>query len=294
MTTMDVPEGLAARVADWRPGPVDSTYEVAAGPPAAFAALLDQPAPDLRTGAATPPLWHLLHAPDQPATHELGEDGHPREGGFLPPLPQRRRLFAGGRAVFHAPLRIGETVSRRTELVSHRTTTGRSGEVLLVSVRSTHEVDGAVRVVDVQDLAYRSGPARPPDGTAPVAALPVGPTARPAPPAPWTVTLDPDPVLLFRFSALTYNAHRIHYDRPYATDVEGLPGLLVHGPLLALLLLELPRRFAPERRVRTFSYRLHRPTTSGGPVVATTADGIRLAAGPAASEPTVTGSVDLV
>jgi len=128
-------------------------------------------------------------------------------------------------------------VARRTELASVRPTTGRSGELLFVTLRTTHRVADEVRVVDEQDLVYRCGP----PATAPLPAAPAATSSSPVA-EPWRLRIHPDPALLFRFSALTYNAHRIHYDPRYATEVEGHPGLLVHGPPLALLLLELPRR----------------------------------------------------
>jgi 3-methylfumaryl-CoA hydratase len=264
MRTTEIPrDGLFATGADWAPPPEETTYEVTAWSAASFAAVLDESSPDLRPGAPLPPLWHVLQAPDHPATHDLGDDGHPRDGHFLPPLPDRRRMFAGGRAEFRAPLRVGDEVVRRTELATVRPTTGRSGELLFVTLRTTHRVAGEIRVVDEQDLVYRTGA---PAATSPAAA----PAVESSPPAvePWRLQVYPDPVLLFRFSALTYNAHRIHYDLRYATEVEGHPGLLVHGPLLALLLLELPRRFAPDRAVTAFEYRLRRPAVAGVPVVA--------------------------
>ena len=284
---------LGRYVADWHPTPQECEYEVRAVPVVGFASLLDQPAPQVHRGAAIPPLWHLLLAPDQPRSHELGEDGHPRDGRFLPPIPNRQRLFAGGRALFHEPLRVGDTVQRRTELVSSRVSRGRGGGTVFVTVRTTHHVAGQLRVTDEQDIAYRRrataarGPGVAATETPAVSAGPAG-TAGPDP----SLHLVPDPVLLFRFSALTYNAHRIHYDLPYATGVEGLPGLLVQGPLLALLLLELPRRFDAARRVTAFSFRLRRPTVSGVPLVVT-ADGTDLRAGPAGAPPAVTGEIEL-
>lgn len=226
-------------------------------PVAALAALFDRPDPAPREGDAIPPLWHWLYFADFPAQSELGPDGHPSDGAFLPPLPDRRRMFGGGRLTFHAPLRRGETVTRRTEVARVRVRRGGSGWLLLVTVRSEFSVGGDLRVEEEQDLVYRdSGPSQVPP--APDGEEPAG---------PWRIELAPGPVMLFRFSALTSNAHRIHYDLSYATEVEGYPGLLVHGPLLALGLLELPRRFAAGRAVREFAYRAHRPIFAGEPVL---------------------------
>jgi 3-methylfumaryl-CoA hydratase len=289
MSTLDArDEGPARTAAQWRPAPLETGLEVTAWSAAAFSALLDQPVPDLRPGSPLPPLWHVLQAPEHPTTHELGDDGHPRDGHFLPPLPDRRRMFAGGRVEVRAPLRIGESVVRRTELLGVRPTTGRSGDLLFVTLRTTYRVADELRVVDEQDLVYRSGG---PDGgtrrSRSGADEPTAPVGE-----PWQLRLHPDPVLLFRFSALTYNAHRIHYDLPYATEVEGHPGLLVHGPLLALLLLELPRRFAPDRAVTAFEYRLRRPAVAGVPLVAAgSPDGLR--AGVPDGPPSIVGRARL-
>jgi 3-methylfumaryl-CoA hydratase len=202
-------------------------------------------------------------------------------------------MIAGGRLEFRAPLRLGAQVLRRSQVTSVRPTTGRSGELLFVTVRHEYATDDAVAVVEEQDLVYRSQPA----GAANrVGELP--PPAEAGPPADgaWRLRVDPDPPLLFRFSALTYNTHRIHYDQPYATGVEGYPGLVVHGPLLALVLLELPRRAAPERQVTAFGYRLERPAFAGRPVVADGVpddDGAQVSAGPPGRPPSITGHVRL-
>ncbi|HVL82729.1 MAG TPA: hypothetical protein VM367_00315 [Pseudonocardia sp.] len=269
-------------VAGWAPEPLEAAGRLDPWPVRAFAGLLDVPAP----GPELPPLWHWFQLLEAPAQAELGEDGHPADGRFLPPLPHRRRMIAGGRLEVRAPLRIGEHVVRRSELVSAVPKQGRSGAMLLVTVRHTFRVVGAgPAVVEEQDVVYRSqepGAARP---------LPPPEPADPGP-GPWRLALRPDPALLFRFSALTYNTHRIHYDLPYVTGVEGYPGLVVHGPLLALLLLELPRRFAPDRPVRAFEYRLRRPVIAGAEVVAVGAPG-ELGAGEPGLAPAVTGSVRL-
>jgi 3-methylfumaryl-CoA hydratase len=241
-------------IAGWAPEPQETTEAVGAGPSAALAGMLDVEPP----GDDLPPLWHWLHFLDRPAQRELGPDGHPREGPFLPPIPERRRMFAGGRFRIHEPLRVGDAVTRRTELASTAVKQGRSGEMLFVTVRHTFVRGRAEIAVEEQDVVYRSG------GTA----------SRPermafeAPDvdAPWTLKTAADPVMLFRFSALTYNAHRIHYDEEYATGAEGHAGLVVHGPLLAILCLELPRRAG--LKVRELSFRARRPVYARQPFVA--------------------------
>ncbi len=242
----------------WSPPEGVSIDVLTHGPVAALAGLFDQPDPAPADGDPLPPLWHWLYFAEWPPESALGPDGHPRDGAFLPPLPDRRRMFGGGRLTFHAPLRLGETVTRRSSVAHVRTRLGGSGWLLIVTVRGEFSVDGDVRVVEEQDIVYRD-----PSATY---APPVAASAGAPPTGPWEFELVPDPVLLFRFSALTANAHRIHYDVPYATEVEGYPGLLVHAPLLALALLELPRRFAPKKAVREYAYRARRPLFAGAPI----------------------------
>ncbi len=226
-------------------------------PVAAFSAVLDLPAPAAGPGEELPPLWHWFSFLDHPRRSELGDDGHPVTGPFLPPLPHRRRMIAGGRWRGNAPLRVGDTVQRRSEVVSSTPRTGRSGAMLFVTVRHALVRDGELLAVEEQDVVYRSQP--------PGAARPLA-DGEPAPVPVPGLELRTDAALLFRFSALTHNAHRIHYDLPYATGVEGYPGLVVHGPLLALLALEVPRRAG--RPVTALSYRLSRPVVAGATVVA--------------------------
>lgn len=241
---------LAAALADWKPEPVETTRRVDPWQVDAFARLLDAPA----AGPVLPPLWHWFHLLDHPAQAELGPDGHPAAGGFLPPVPGRKRMFAGGRWRSSAPIPVGAELSARSEVADVVLKSGRSGEMAFVTVRHVLSVDGAAAGVEEQDIVYRSEPA----GT------PVRTPARPAADAPpaegdWRLEQATDETLLSRFSGLTYNGHRIHYDRDYTTGVEGYPDLVVHGPLLALLALELPRRHAPGTPVAEFSYRLVRP-----------------------------------
>jgi 3-methylfumaryl-CoA hydratase len=235
-----------------------------------MAALLDQPSPAREDGDPLPAGWHRLYLLDWPQQHELGPDGHPAAGGFLPPVPERRRMYAGGRLEITAPLRVGDVVTRTSRLERVEVKRGSTGELAFVTIRDEFTVDGATAIIDEQDLVYRSG-APSPAGQAPQQAAGSPETPEPAA-AEWEFSVTPDPVLLFRFSALTYNAHRIHYDAAYATGVEGHPGLVVHGPLLALLCFELPRRQAPRQRVTQLSFRARSPvyvgqrcTVTGGP-----------------------------
>ncbi len=162
-------------------------------------------------------------------------------------------MFAGGRLRFHRPLRIGDTVTRVSEIVSVEGKQGRSGDLVFVTVRQRFSIDDAVALEETQDLVYRG------KGDGGEAA------AEPVEAAPWQRTINPDPVMLFRYSALTFNGHRIHYDYPYVTQEEGYPGLIVHGPLIATLLLDLLRRERPRARVAEFSFRAKRPLFSPDP-----------------------------
>jgi len=246
------PASIADAVADWHPAPVHRTDRIDLWPVAAFAALLDLAAP-----ADLPPLWHWFSFLEAPPQSALGEDGHPADGHFLPPIPDRRRMIAGGRAQFHVPLPIGADVVRHSRLAAVRPTSGRTGELVFVTVRHEVRCDGELAVVEEQDVVYRSQPAGAPRTTTPPPAAPEE-TAEPG--AAWRLRLDPDTRTLFRFSALTYNGHRIHYDHPYATEVEGYPGLVVHGPLIATLLLDLLTRELPDAAVSRFAFRALKPT----------------------------------
>jgi hydroxyacyl-ACP dehydratase HTD2-like protein with hotdog domain len=257
--------GIAEAIAGWAPGPAETTGTISAWPALALSGLLDCAPPAAAPGDPIPPLWHWLHLLDRPAQHELGPDGHPAAGHFMPPIPRRRRMYAGGRVSYAGPVRCGDTITRRSELAGCTVKQGRTGELLFVTVRSVFTRDGGTIATEEQDLVYRSGP---PALPGPAGARPAGARAPGDTPA-WHMRVVPDPVLLFRFSALTYNAHRIHYDLPYATEVEGHPGLVVHGPLLALLCFELPRRHLPRRRLAQLSFRARAPLVAGQPCTVT-------------------------
>lgn len=243
----------------WRPDDVRTTDPLDPAPAAALSAVLDLPAPAAADGEPLPPLWHWLYFLSWPRRSALGADGHPRDSGFLPPLPQWRRMFAGGRLEVAAPLTAGRPAQQHSRVSRVVPKRGRSGNLLFVTVRSEYRQSGRLCLTEEQDLVYRSGGAPP---VPPAAALDT--ESRPsAGTSPWQQEWRTDPALLFRFSALTANAHRIHYDTPYTTGVEGYPGLVVHGPLLVLAMLELVRREQPDRPVRTLSYRLNRPAFCG-------------------------------
>jgi 3-methylfumaryl-CoA hydratase len=290
--TRTVTEGVLAKsLKDWQPGSVQMTRRVDPWAAEAFADLLGTEPPPLSPGDPLPPMWHWFFLLGHPPQSALGADGHPAEGPFLPPIPRRRRMFAGGRLRLDAPIPIGADLSGRSGVAGVSVKSGRSGELAFVTVRQELAVDGVTVGTEEQDIVYRSEP----EDAAPRTRPRPG-TGVPDPEGEWRLALATDPVLLFRFSALTYNGHRIHYDRPYATQVEGYPDLVVHGPLLALLALELPRLHAPGRAVRAFEYRLVRPAFVPSRVVsAGRQDGSTIAVAVAAegAEPSLTGKVSL-
>ncbi len=223
---------------------------VTAAPIAALAATLDRDDPTLQTGDSLPPLWHWLYFLPAARQSEIGPDGHPKRGGFLPPVPLPRRMWAGGRLSFNHPLHVGDAISRVSTVADVNVKEGRSGQLVFVLARHEISNTAGVALVEEHDIVYREMP------------KPGDPAPKPQP-APtdheWSREIKPDDVLLFRYSALTFNGHRIHYDRRYVTEVEGYPGLIVHGPLIATLLMDLLRRNLPEAVVASFSFRAVKP-----------------------------------
>jgi 3-methylfumaryl-CoA hydratase len=228
-----------------------SVDRVTAAPVAGLAATLDRDDPAPKDGDVLPPLWHWLYFLPHFRASDVGPDGHAKRGGFLPPIRLPRRMWAGGRVTFRAPLHIGESIARESRIVDIAHKAGRSGPLAFVVVRHTIEGRGGIAIVEEHDIVYRGEPG----GQTPNADPPPAPVG-----AVWSREIHPDPVLLFRYSALTFNSHRIHYDRRYVTDVEGYPGLVVHGPLIATLLVDLVRRQRPDAGLKTFSFKAVRPT----------------------------------
>ena len=222
-------------------------------PVVALAATLDHPAVAAPPGTALPPLWHWLYFLPLHRQSEIGPDGHAKRGGFLPPVPLPRRMWAGSQFEFRAPVRVGDEVARISTIDDVTIKEGRSGKLVFVKVRHELRCNGATEaaVVEFHDIVYRQakqpGDIDPPPGAAATGGA-------------WQREVVPDDVLLFRYSALTFNGHRIHYDRKYVTEVEGYPGLIVHGPLIATLLMDLLRRNAPEAEVASFRFKAVRPT----------------------------------
>lgn len=250
-------EDLPGDLARWIGRSETSEDMVTAGVSRRLEATLDAP-PELRgKDDELRPLGHwCLFLPESP-TSELGPDGHAARGGFLPPVHHLpRRMWAGSRLQFLAPLKIGMRVERRSTITAITRKSGASGELVFVTARhEISEAGGALLVTDEHDIVYRG-----------LAGAAVKPAAPPPPAGAWRREIVPDAVLLFRYSALTFNGHRIHYDRPYVTGVEGYPGLIVHGPLVATLLLDLVPRFLPGARIATYNFKALSPVFDGLPL----------------------------
>lgn len=227
-----------------------------AGRARALQATLDDNGKAFDAGDALPPLWHWMYFWTVSAASTLGADGHPVRGWFLPPIELPRRMWAGSRFTFHRPLPMGAAAARRSRIKDIRFRDGSNGQLAFVTVRHEIAADGELCIDEEQDIVYR-------------AAAQPGETPRPGHPAatdaPWQREITADPVMLFRYSALTFNGHRIHYDLKHATEVEGYPGLVVHGPLLATLMLELVRAERPEATVTGFDFRAMRPVFDTAP-----------------------------
>ena len=186
----------------------------------------------------------------------MGEDGHPKRGGFLPPVPLPRRMFAGARLQFHRPLRAGDAITRKSTIADVSSKSGKSGTLMFVLVRHEISDEQGLAITEENDLVYREQPA--PGAPAP--------KPQPAPAdAQWSRRITPNEVMLFRYSALNFNAHRIHYDLPYATNVEGYPGLVVHGVLIATHLADLVRRSLPDSTLTQFAFRAAAPLFNTAP-----------------------------
>lgn len=204
---------------------------------------------DFSASVALPPLWNWLYFPTNVPLTELGGDGHPALGGFLPPVNLPRRMWAGGRFEFSRDLTIGAQVERLSTITNVALKSGRSGKLCFVTVRHDYSSNGHHCLSEEHDIVYRDNP---------------GPSAAKAEPqrapegADFTKTIYPSPVMLFRYSALTFNSHRIHYDIDYCRDVEGYPGLVFHGPLTAALLANFAEQHW-SKRLQTFEFRAVSP-----------------------------------
>ena len=243
-------EGYMFNLHDWLGRSETLEDVVTAAPFSALSATLDHDPARPAVGTELPPLWHWLYFLPMPRQSEIGPDGHAKRGGFLPPVPLPRRMWAGGQFQFHSPLRVGDSLRRISTIESISEKSGRTGALIFVKVRHEIHANGATApsLTEHHDIVYREA-AKPGDPPS---------VSQAAPASAWEKKWIPDEVLLFRYSALTFNGHRIHYDRRYVTEVEGYPGPIVHGPLIATLLIELLREQMPAARIATFEFRAMR------------------------------------
>ncbi|MEQ8194264.1 MAG: acyl-CoA dehydrogenase [Rhodospirillales bacterium] len=234
-----------------------------------LSATLDRDDPDPKAGDPLPLAWNWLYFLPRAKQSDLKEDGHPKLGGFLPPVPYPRRMWAGSRFDHIKPLRVGEQAKKVSTILDVTFKEGRSGNLVFLLIQHQYFGEDGLCVSEEQDVVYRGPAPAAPEKKEEKAAKPADakPKKAPEPPgkAVWTLDVHPDPRLLFRYSALTFNTHRIHYDEPYVTQEEGYPGLVVHGPLLATLLLDLARRSKPDAFQKKFGFRAMAPLFSGTP-----------------------------
>lgn len=269
-----------ARRGTWTASSAVASDIVTTGPATRLAVLIGAERTSFADGDDLPLFYHWLYAPDPIRPEDAGPDGHPRLGGFLPPFHGRRRLFAGCTLDVHRPLHFGDSITRTSQVTAVEEKAGRSGPLVFVSVETRIDTDRGPALVETRQLVFRGTDG--PDG----AGNSGGRKAAPAGTIPWSRRVTPSLAMLFGYSALTYNGHRIHYDHGYATGVEGYRDLVVHGPLIATLLADLAARYDP-RTVRRAAFRALAPsfcgdalTLSGGPDGPETPDSAVLAAEP--------------
>lgn len=246
---------IAAEFAGWIGRSMSVDDEVSLPAVRRMAAMLDLDPQAFDHGGAIPPHWYsMFFTPNAPRS-QIGHDGHPRKGEFLPPIPLPRRMFVGRSVSFPGDLRVGDRARKRSEIIGIEQKQGRSGTLVFLKVRHTIEVGGRPVVIEQQEVVYRDAP---------------GADARPAAPQPapadgaWSAEYEMDPVLVFRYSALTWNGHRIHYDADYARREEGYPGCVMNGALTVHLVIEEALRRAGGRRLAGLSARLVKPLFVGG------------------------------
>ncbi len=236
---------------DWIGSKEVAEEMISVTPALRFHATIDSAEAPPVMGGELPPMWQWFYFQPAAPASQIGPDGHPKRGGFMPPVTLPRRMFAGARIDFARPIVIGKAARRTGEVIGVEEKSGKSGTLVFVTVRYTIDQDGRDCLTEVQDIVYRgAGGAVPKPTPKPFGAAPEGTHVE---------DVTPTPPLLFRYSAVTFNGHRIHFDRPYAMQEEGYPGLVVHGPLVATLLMELARRNMPGKRAAAFSFRAKAP-----------------------------------
>lgn len=242
-------------LSDWQPKLLEFTFEIDARNANRMAALFNLDV--VVAGDPIPPLWHWAFSQQPAKQREIGTDGHPRKGGFLPPISLPRRMFAGSKLSFHRLLHVGETYHYSSSINGISVKQGKSGK--LAFVRVEHRIadeDGVSCLDEAQDIVYREA------STASQPATAASSSDRDSG-WDWEEKIVADPIMLFRYSAVTYNGHRIHYDFPYATQVEGYPGLVVHGPLLATLMTKAIADRIENARLVKFEFAGKSPVFSG-------------------------------
>ena len=242
----------------------DADDIVTAAPLACLQATLDRDDPEPRPGDPLPPSGHWLYFLATTRQSDLDKNGHAKKGDFLPPVPFERRMWAGGRIRFVGPLHVGDAIRRRSEIMDVSLKDGKSGPLVFVLVRHRISGPGGLAIEEEHDIVYRGNAPQDTDKNTDKDAGEALSAQAPGK-AVWRREITPDPVLLFRYSALIFNGHRIHYDRDYVTKEEGYPGLIVHGPLIATLLMDLVRRENPNARLARFGYRARGPIFDLGP-----------------------------
>ena len=249
-------EAVAESWSRWIGRSEDLADTIDVGRARALQATLDDAQPPLQPGDSLPPLWHWAYFWSLAPTAGLGPDGHAARGGFLPPIDLPRRMWAGSRVSFARPLAVGAEVSRRSTIKSVEEKAGRSGRLAFVTVEHVISDGSGPCIVEEHDIVYREAGEK---------GAPLLPGEAPPATGSWRREVVPSAVLLFRYSALTFNGHRIHYDHPYTTQEEGYPGLIVHGPLLATLMIGQLRAALPQAQARRFAFRARRPIFDNRP-----------------------------
>jgi 3-methylfumaryl-CoA hydratase len=215
-----------------------------------MSAILDWNEPGFTQGSALPLGWQWIYFNPVVRSADLDVDGHPKRGGFLPPVPLPRRMWASGSMVLHAPLKVDVPAERRSTIDDVALKEGRSGPLVFVTLRHEYWQEGGLALSENQSIVYRDMPK---------AQVPIHVAPGEARQADWSKKMTADEVLLFRYSAVTFNGHRIHHDERYVKDVEGYPGLVVHGPLLATLLIDFLSPQVDQERISEFSFKAQRP-----------------------------------
>lgn len=248
---MSNPEYDIAHLQQWLGRSISTTADLTPAQANLMNATLDRP-PTLTAGDPLPPAWHWLYFHEPIPASAIGPDGHAELGDFMPPVPLPRRMWAGGKLNFHEPLVLGEAAAKQSTVTAIEPKTGRSGALFFVTL--THELtqNGTLCLSEEQTLVYRepSQPEAPPAAPKPAADLST---------PHFSASYTPTPILLFRYSALTFNSHRIHYDVDFCRTIEGYPDLVIHGPLIATLILDLFWRNFNHTYPKTFAYRAQTP-----------------------------------